>query len=49
VAEGVENLAQMNALKSLECDEIQGFFISRPVPASDQQPVLAGNHISSTV
>jgi EAL domain-containing protein (putative c-di-GMP-specific phosphodiesterase class I) len=39
VAEGVENLAQIRILKALQCDEIQGFYISRPLPAGDIQPV----------
>ena len=34
VAEGVETQAQMDFLKSQNCDEIQGFLISRPVEAS---------------
>jgi diguanylate cyclase (GGDEF)-like protein len=40
VAEGVENLAQVNILRTLQCDEVQGFYISRPLPAGDIQPVL---------
>ena len=34
VAEGVETQAQMDFLKSQNCDEIQGFLISRPVEAA---------------
>ncbi len=34
VAEGVETQAQMDFLKSQNCDEIQGYLISRPVEAS---------------
>jgi EAL domain-containing protein (putative c-di-GMP-specific phosphodiesterase class I) len=33
VAEGVENEAQLNFLKAHECDEVQGYLISRPVDA----------------
>ncbi len=33
VAEGVETEAQLQALRNLECDEIQGYLISPPVPA----------------
>ncbi|MBP8203096.1 MAG: EAL domain-containing protein [Pseudomonas sp.] len=33
VAEGVETQAQMDFLKSQRCDEIQGYLISKPVPA----------------
>lgn len=32
-AEGVETQAQMDFLKANQCDEIQGYLISRPVPA----------------
>jgi diguanylate cyclase (GGDEF)-like protein len=40
VAEGVENESQIKILKSLRCDEIQGYYISRPLPPSDTQPIL---------
>jgi diguanylate cyclase (GGDEF)-like protein len=40
VAEGVENAAQVALLRSLECDEVQGYYISRPLPPGDVQPVL---------
>jgi EAL domain-containing protein (putative c-di-GMP-specific phosphodiesterase class I) len=40
VAEGVENEDQIKILKSLLCDEIQGFYISKPLPPSEYQPVL---------
>lgn len=40
VAEGVETLEQIRLLKALRCDEIQGFYISHPLPASDMQPIL---------
>ncbi len=39
VAEGVETANQLELLRSLACDEMQGYFISRPVPA-DQIPGL---------
>ena len=32
VAEGVETREQLELLRSLSCDEIQGYYISRPVP-----------------
>lgn len=35
IAEGVETLHQFEFLKSLNCDEMQGYFISRPVPANE--------------
>ena len=34
-AEGVETEGQFDILKSLGCDEIQGFLIARPMPAED--------------
>ncbi|MBI1890521.1 MAG: EAL domain-containing protein [Burkholderiales bacterium] len=40
VAEGVENQQQWRILKHLRCDEIQGFYISKPVPPAEQQPAL---------
>ncbi|MFP5517553.1 MAG: EAL domain-containing protein, partial [Alphaproteobacteria bacterium] len=33
VAEGVEELAQWEALSRMGCDLIQGYFVSRPLPA----------------
>jgi diguanylate cyclase (GGDEF)-like protein len=33
VAEGVETLFQSNRLKELNCDELQGFYFSRAIPA----------------
>jgi diguanylate cyclase (GGDEF)-like protein len=35
VAEGVETLQQLEQLRTLECDEIQGFFVSRPMPEDE--------------
>ena len=34
VAEGVENVAQLAFLKAHQCDEVQGYLISRPVNAA---------------
>jgi len=34
-AEGVENLAQLSALKRLGCDEYQGFLFAKPMPAEE--------------
>ena len=30
IAEGVETLEQLNFLRSLKCDEMQGYFVARP-------------------
>ncbi|MCZ6618890.1 MAG: EAL domain-containing protein, partial [Gammaproteobacteria bacterium] len=35
VAEGVEELEQVHILRALDCDVVQGFYFSRPVPASE--------------
>ncbi|WP_394788861.1 putative bifunctional diguanylate cyclase/phosphodiesterase [Rhodoferax sp.] len=35
VAEGVENAAIMNLLRELDCDEAQGYYMSRPLPVTD--------------
>lgn len=35
VAEGVETPVQLETLRSLGCDEVQGFLFSRPLPAAD--------------
>ena len=40
VAEGVETEEQLHLLQSLSCDEIRGYFISRPVPASDMPALM---------
>ena len=37
VAEGVETESQINMLRSLQCDEIQGYAICRPLPETDFQ------------
>jgi diguanylate cyclase (GGDEF)-like protein len=34
VAEGVETAEQLAALQALSCDEVQGYFVSKPVPAA---------------
>jgi diguanylate cyclase (GGDEF)-like protein len=41
VAEGAERASQIETLKALHCDEVQGFYISRPIPPDTEQPVLA--------
>jgi diguanylate cyclase (GGDEF)-like protein len=35
VAEGVETREQLDALRALGCDEVQGFFYARPMPAGE--------------
>jgi diguanylate cyclase (GGDEF)-like protein len=40
VAEGVENVQQLEFLREHKCDEVQGYLISRPVEASAMGDVL---------
>ena len=35
IAEGVETLQQLEFLRGLQCDEVQGYFISPPAPADE--------------
>ncbi|MDU0355503.1 EAL domain-containing protein [Paraglaciecola aquimarina] len=41
IAEGVEELSQLSLLKSMGCDEIQGYYFSRPLPEPDFIQFLA--------
>ncbi|MHB1075058.1 putative bifunctional diguanylate cyclase/phosphodiesterase [Thiobacillus sp.] len=40
VAEGVENREQLEVLRTLGCQVVQGYFISRPVPAGEIAALL---------
>src|SRR5690606_18914110 len=40
VAEGVETIEQLEALRELGCDKAQGFLISRPVPADAMRSTM---------
>jgi EAL domain-containing protein (putative c-di-GMP-specific phosphodiesterase class I) len=44
VAEGVELLDQLMHLKSINCDQVQGYFLSRPVDA-----IAAGQLIQKSI
>jgi len=41
VAEGVENQEQLDVLKSLGCDYLQGYFVSKPLPVSQAAGYLS--------
>ena len=43
VAEGIETAEQLDFLKSKECEEGQGYYYSRPVPAEEFAGLMAAN------
>ena len=43
IAEGVESVSQLNFLRERGCDQMQGFYFSRPLPAADSTQALAEN------
>jgi EAL domain-containing protein (putative c-di-GMP-specific phosphodiesterase class I) len=43
VAEGVETLQQREWLRAQHCDEIQGYFYARPMPADAFAKLLAAD------
>jgi EAL domain-containing protein (putative c-di-GMP-specific phosphodiesterase class I) len=45
IAEGVETMEQLNILKNIHCDKIQGFLVSRPLPPEEVEAFLKkGKH-----
>ena len=40
IAEGVEDTEQVHLLKELGCDQIQGYYVSVPVPAGEIEALL---------
>ena len=41
IAEGVENKTQFEFLKSRDCDTIQGYYFSKPIPEKEFIALLA--------
>jgi len=44
VAEGVEETTQLEILRSLKCDEVQGYLLSIPLPVEEATKLLAGGN-----
>ncbi len=40
LAEGVETKEQLNALKNMGCDQVQGYYFSKPLPADELETYL---------
>ena len=47
VAEGVENIEQIQELERYDCDEIQGYYVSRPVPAAAAGAMLGRERVAA--
>jgi diguanylate cyclase (GGDEF)-like protein/PAS domain S-box-containing protein len=48
VAEGVETLAHLEFLRQHGCDELQGYYFSRPIPALEMEALLCTGGASQT-
>ncbi len=55
IAEGVESLSELNALKALGCEQFQGYLFDKPLPASEitlrfqNNPYLSIDNSSNTI
>lgn len=49
VAEGVENQHQLEILKELHCENIQGYYIARPLPENDAEKYIKSNFKKETL
>jgi EAL domain-containing protein (putative c-di-GMP-specific phosphodiesterase class I) len=43
IAEGVETAAQAAFLRTEKCEELQGYFYAKPMPAGDLEAYLRSN------
>lgn len=48
VAEGVETEEQLEILRNLDCNEVQGFYIARPVPAQEMAEMMTRRFLLDT-
>ena len=46
-AEGVESLAQTAFLRAKKCDEVQGFYYARPLPAREFEEFVSSKRLCS--
>ena len=46
VAEGVETNQQLNFLSGLDCEQLQGYLYSKPLPENDFKSYLLSHHIA---
>ena len=47
VAEGVETESQLDMLKSMMCDEMQGFLLGKPLTAEDFGDLLRARMVAA--
>jgi len=43
IAEGVETKEQLHFLNQLQCDEVQGYYLFKPIPLEEIKSVLSNN------
>jgi diguanylate cyclase (GGDEF)-like protein len=48
IAEGVEDAAQLQLLRKLKCDIVQGYYIARPMPAAEFEQLVTSGDIELT-
>ena len=46
VAEGVESREQLERLREMKCDYVQGFFFAKPMPVTDYEELLKAQPVS---
>ena len=46
IAEGVDDVAQLETLQKFNCDEYQGFYFSKAIPAKEFQQLLIAQTIA---